>query len=175
MSFRPSNSILSLVLVTHFADILTDGINASKQGPYIQKLHILSSLDIMVCGTSSSSLRCTNIQCNSTFSTRSNMNRHIKSKHGPKVRAACGKEFLNQPWNIKRHMSTCNECKKTMDHHSISTSSEKKKDDDGSLPPYDFLSSNGVDIHYDARFEIIFNDDADSWGCGEYSCCLECE
>ncbi|KAL0930999.1 uncharacterized protein CTRU02_213734 [Colletotrichum truncatum] len=71
-----------------------------------------------MAGEASSSSPPTSLDCpqpdctSSTFSNKSNLTRHIKYKHGPKARMACGKEIKNQTSNIKRHEDKCEECKK---------------------------------------------------------------
>lgn len=62
-----------------------------------------------------SDYKCLEPGCKSNvFSNKSNLAKHIK-KHGPKVPAACGKEFPNEAWNLKRHESTCQECQRRKD------------------------------------------------------------
>ncbi|KAL3301486.1 hypothetical protein RB213_002591 [Colletotrichum asianum] len=116
--------------------------------------------------SSSSSLRCVKPECNATFSTKSNLNRHIKSKHGPKVQAACGKEFPNQPWNIKRHMSACSDCKRKKDDSS--TSSEKQPNDADTLNIYDFLFEGETADQYDSISGDIGDIDILSLDYGKY-------
>ncbi|KAK2732096.1 hypothetical protein CKAH01_02042 [Colletotrichum kahawae] len=84
----------------------------------------------------------------------------MKSKHGPKTRAACGKEFSSQPWNIKRHISTCSECKRKKDQHDISTSLNEQNDDVDSLGLFDVLHDDGTLGQYDSTFGGIVNDSA---------------
>lgn len=44
---------------------------------------------------------------NRTYSSPSNLKRHIKAKHNQAVEMLCGKSFPNHPSNIKRHMDSC--------------------------------------------------------------------
>ncbi|KAF9877278.1 hypothetical protein CkaCkLH20_04978 [Colletotrichum karsti] len=62
--------------------------------------------------TSQAKLNCTEPNCSATFTTKSNLTRHIKAVHGQKSRMACQKRLSNQPWNIKRHVESCDECKR---------------------------------------------------------------
>ncbi|KAH9243798.1 hypothetical protein K456DRAFT_29038 [Colletotrichum gloeosporioides 23] len=55
---------------------------------------------------------CKEPNCHSKrFTTSSNLKRHMRSKHGPKVRMACGEERQNHSSNKKRHQSSCSKCK----------------------------------------------------------------
>ncbi|KAK2732197.1 hypothetical protein CKAH01_02143 [Colletotrichum kahawae] len=61
---------------------------------------------------STSAFKCKEASCHSShFATRSNLLRHIRSKHGPKIRMACGEERSNHASNNKRHQSSCKKCK----------------------------------------------------------------
>lgn len=56
--------------------------------------------------------KCRESNCRSTcFATKPNLMRHIRSKHGPKVRMPCGEERQNHTSNKKRHQRNCNRCK----------------------------------------------------------------
>ncbi|KAK1457585.1 hypothetical protein CCUS01_09699 [Colletotrichum cuscutae] len=44
------------------------------------------------------------------FSTQSNLNRHMRAKHGPSVPVFCGKLLPNHSSNVKRHTNTCQDC-----------------------------------------------------------------
>ncbi|KAK1466875.1 hypothetical protein CMEL01_10868 [Colletotrichum melonis] len=46
-----------------------------------------------------------------TFTTRSNLNRHNLSKHGLKVHMPCGREQQNHKSNIERHKKSCQRCR----------------------------------------------------------------
>ncbi|UQC77671.1 uncharacterized protein CLUP02_03141 [Colletotrichum lupini] len=46
-----------------------------------------------------------------TFTTRSNLNRHSLSKHGLKVHMPCGREQQNHKSNIERHKKSCQRCR----------------------------------------------------------------
>ncbi|KAK1536837.1 uncharacterized protein CCOS01_02157 [Colletotrichum costaricense] len=55
-----------------------------------------------------SKFRCEKPGCElTTFTTRSNLNRHNYSKHGTAIRMSCGKPFPNHKSNIKRHQKSC--------------------------------------------------------------------
>ncbi|KAK1509640.1 hypothetical protein CTAM01_01763 [Colletotrichum tamarilloi] len=59
-----------------------------------------------------SKLACEEPGCNlKTFSTRSNLIRHNKSKHGQKVRMPCGKNLPNHACNCRRHKKSCQKCR----------------------------------------------------------------
>ncbi|KAK1637267.1 hypothetical protein BDP81DRAFT_427067 [Colletotrichum phormii] len=51
--------------------------------------------------------RCQEPGCDRTFSSPSNLTRHINSKHREAVHMSCGKHFPNHKSNIKRHQETC--------------------------------------------------------------------
>ncbi|KAK1842505.1 hypothetical protein CCHR01_14844 [Colletotrichum chrysophilum] len=58
-----------------------------------------------------SPFKCPQPSCQSTtYSTRSNLARHMRSKHGPKARMACGEERANHTSNKKRHERNCKKC-----------------------------------------------------------------
>ncbi|KAK1980136.1 hypothetical protein LZ30DRAFT_145089 [Colletotrichum cereale] len=44
------------------------------------------------------------------FPTKANLNRHVKSKHGPRVRMPCGKLLKYHPCNTQRHQKSCRAC-----------------------------------------------------------------
>ncbi|KAH9243799.1 hypothetical protein K456DRAFT_1756602 [Colletotrichum gloeosporioides 23] len=123
--------------------------------------------------SATSSLRCTKVECSSTFSTKSNLNRHLRSKHGPKAHAACGKEFPNQPWNIKRHMKACGECKRKMDDKS--SSPEKRQNNADNLNLYAFPFEYEAAGQHDSISGDIGSFDTISWGYEEYPFGLEHE
>ncbi|KAG7051828.1 hypothetical protein JMJ77_0002444 [Colletotrichum scovillei] len=53
-------------------------------------------------------LRCEASGCeHRTYSSLSNLKRHINSKHKQAVQMSCGKFFSNHQSNIKRHKNTC--------------------------------------------------------------------
>ncbi|KAK1457584.1 hypothetical protein CCUS01_09698 [Colletotrichum cuscutae] len=55
-----------------------------------------------------SKLACEEPGCNlKAFSTRSNLIRHNKSKHGQRVRMPCGKNLPNHACNCRRHKKSC--------------------------------------------------------------------
>ncbi|KXH61316.1 hypothetical protein CSAL01_09047 [Colletotrichum salicis] len=59
-------------------------------------------------GAVPSKLRCEKPGCElTTFTTRSNLNRHNHSKHGTAVHMSCGKTLPNHKSNIKRHQKSC--------------------------------------------------------------------
>ncbi|KAF9877277.1 hypothetical protein CkaCkLH20_04977 [Colletotrichum karsti] len=89
----------------------------------------------MAHNTSRSGLICPEPCCGSTYSTKSNLNRHIKSKHGPRVWMACQKELPNQTWNVKRHMRTCDECKKHENPQVTSSPSVQSESNNSAILP----------------------------------------
>ncbi|KXH35810.1 hypothetical protein CSIM01_00524 [Colletotrichum simmondsii] len=54
-----------------------------------------------------------------TFSTRSNLNRHNKSKHGQQVQMPCGKSLQNHASNSRRHKMSCRKCHAALVQPSI--------------------------------------------------------
>ncbi|KXH35586.1 hypothetical protein CNYM01_13815 [Colletotrichum nymphaeae SA-01] len=52
-----------------------------------------------------------------TFSTRSNLNRHNKSKHGQQVQMPCGKSLQNHVSNCRRHKDSCQRCRAAVIQH----------------------------------------------------------
>ncbi|KAK1714106.1 uncharacterized protein BDZ83DRAFT_734547 [Colletotrichum acutatum] len=62
-----------------------------------------------------SSFRCEEIGCeNRTYSTASNLARHIQSMHGEPVQMPCGMIRQNHPWNSRRHQLGCSGCRATL-------------------------------------------------------------
>ncbi|KAK1674502.1 hypothetical protein BDP55DRAFT_666674 [Colletotrichum godetiae] len=53
-------------------------------------------------------LRCEKPGCELTnFTTRSNLKRHTRSKHGTSIPMSCGRTLQNHTSNIKRHQKSC--------------------------------------------------------------------
>ncbi|EQB51180.1 hypothetical protein CGLO_09303 [Colletotrichum gloeosporioides Cg-14] len=73
--------------------------------------------------------KCNESSCHAKyFSTSSNLKRHMRSKHGPKVRMACGEERQNHSSNKKRHQSSCSKCKTIAAQQANVTSAPKNPD-----------------------------------------------
>ncbi|KAK1457586.1 hypothetical protein CCUS01_09700 [Colletotrichum cuscutae] len=53
-----------------------------------------------------------------TFSTQSNLKRHIQSKHGTPVQMPCGKDLPNHTSNTMRHQKSCGKCFAVLSQHS---------------------------------------------------------
>ncbi|KAK1535334.1 hypothetical protein CPAR01_08876 [Colletotrichum paranaense] len=70
-------------------------------------------------GAVPSKLRCEKPGCElTTFTTRSNLNRHNHSKHGTAIRMSCGKALPDHKSNIKRHQKACVKCCTALDQPS---------------------------------------------------------
>ncbi|KAK1964856.1 hypothetical protein LY78DRAFT_124782 [Colletotrichum sublineola] len=54
---------------------------------------------------------CLMLGCTKTFSTKANLKRHHKAKHGSRYRALCGRLLHNHASNNRRHLDTCPTCK----------------------------------------------------------------
>lgn len=64
---------------------------------------------------------CPNSGCLGTFSTKSNLQRHIRSKHGLPIQTPCGRKSSSS-WNLKRHTVSCQQCRKLMHSNMNQTS-----------------------------------------------------
>lgn len=57
------------------------------------------------------SFRCIMTDCRSRpFTTKANLNRHVKSKHGRRAMMPCGKFLGNYSCNLQRHKASCLMC-----------------------------------------------------------------
>ncbi|KAK1674501.1 hypothetical protein BDP55DRAFT_176521 [Colletotrichum godetiae] len=54
---------------------------------------------------------CQALGCTSTYSSQSNLNRHIKAKHGVYVQMPCGKLRQDHGSNSRRHKLRCPDCR----------------------------------------------------------------
>ncbi|KAK2732095.1 hypothetical protein CKAH01_02041 [Colletotrichum kahawae] len=88
--------------------------------------------------------KCKESDCHSKhFATSSNLKRHMRSKHGPKVRMACGEERQNHSSNKKRHQSSCSKCK-TITAQQVNVASAPKNQDVNHLDPTNFDSETAM-------------------------------
>lgn len=67
----------------------------------------------------------------------------MRSKHGPKVRMACGEERQNHSSNKKRHQSSCSKCK-NIAAQQVNVTSAPKNLDVNHMDPTNFDSETAI-------------------------------
>ncbi|KAK1842227.1 hypothetical protein CCHR01_15135 [Colletotrichum chrysophilum] len=88
--------------------------------------------------------KCKEQNCHSKhFTTSSNLKRHMRSKHGPKVRMACGEERQNHSSNKKHHQSSCSKCK-NIAAQQVNVTSAPKNHDVNHMDPTNFDSETAM-------------------------------
>ncbi|KAF6803491.1 hypothetical protein CSOJ01_10850 [Colletotrichum sojae] len=83
--------------------------------------------------------------CSKPFRTKSNLTRHVKSKHGPKVTMLCGEKRANHTFNNRRHEVNCSRCLEIRSQKSctgVSNGDQHASSDD--TPPANSPAEGGM-------------------------------
>ncbi|KAK1536838.1 uncharacterized protein CCOS01_02158 [Colletotrichum costaricense] len=104
---------------------------------------------------SSSQLKCKEHGCGTkTYSTQSNLRRHVRSKHGEPVLMSCGRLLPKHTSNIKRHRDKCKGCCQAL----VMTSTPEQNEFGRLMSDANIVTeSSSLDVSFDNYLEDFNN------------------